>query len=59
MEKENRQKENVYKNTMEMINSVVDQIKKDLAEEKRAREANKEKLLALFASASGKLNYNQ
>lgn len=34
-------KDQVYKSTMEMINNVVEEIKKDMAEERKTREQNK------------------
>lgn len=41
MEKEQKEKEGVFKSTMEMISNVVEEIKKDMTEERRNREMNK------------------
>lgn len=41
MEKEQKEKERVFKSTMEMISNVVEEIKKDMTEERRNREMNK------------------
>ena len=43
IEKQHKTKDQVYKSTMEMINNVVEEIKKNMAEERKTREQNKQK----------------
>ena len=44
-----------FKKVIELVNNVVDEIKKDIEQERKNHQQNKGKLLALFASASEKL----
>jgi len=45
------------KKVMELLCNVVDEIKKDLEQERKSHQQNKSKLLGLFSSASEKLHF--
>ena len=55
IENEAEAKEVGFKKVIELVNNVVDEIKKDIEQERKNHQQNKGKLLALFASASEKL----
>ena len=46
----------MFKNVMKMVNHVVEEVKKDLQEERKQHEQSKARLLSLFESATDKLN---
>ena len=56
VEKDERSREESLQNVMKMINHVVEEVKKDLQEERRQHEQSKTRLLSLFESATDKLN---
>lgn len=56
MEQEQQEREKGVRSVQEMITRLTEEIKNDLAEERKQRETSRLKLLALFQTACGKLN---